>query len=738
MRKFLTSFAGILVLMLALMMGAGMSEAVTKFVTPGGAGEKNGSSWANAMSSVELVKFLDAHDEKSNVDIWVAKGTYSPGNTKEATFNLKKGIEIYGGFDGDETILEQRDWVNNITILSGDAGGKGNENYHVVSSYGLQDDPDRSPTSKDTRIDGFTITGGFASAKSGNDGLGGGMFLLYSSPTIENCTAVKNMGNLGAGAFEVLHSSPVIKNCTFKDNTTATPGGALGSPGGAIRYHHGPEGGLLIIDGCAFESNISMTAGAIKASGGGSSKIKIVNSVFRSNAGGAHAGALHISKLGFEIENCTFTDNNSVFGGAIYTAETSGTITNSTFSGNNGATVGGAIATHRSTFDIVNCTFAENISEKGGAMALECGPYANIAMTNSIFWGNKATISGDAIFLAHEDPDLHTEETVLALTNNVIKSADVVVEPWTYNYITVLSRDLVNSDPLIASYDIEGNPATKSADVYIYELSVGSPAIGKGLAVGKNTITFLKGETRDITVPAFDQLHAPRPNPVKGTSKAADIGAEEYYDHSKATGIVLTPIKADLHIGGIEHFEARYTPEGTWGGPLRWTSASDDIAFVAKTVAMSAIAYGTSAGTTKIEARTRWITPVIFKSADITVHAPNATGITITPSSKKVSVGGTADFEIKFTPEGSYGGPVEWTSSKPAVADIMSDTHLSAHVLGFSGGETSITATALWSSDISGSATLTVDAPQGGGCSAAYAPFALLFALVPFVLRKRQ
>ena len=41
-----------------------------------------------------------------------------PGG-RDASFQMVEGVRMYGGFDGTETALEQRDWVSNVTILSG-------------------------------------------------------------------------------------------------------------------------------------------------------------------------------------------------------------------------------------------------------------------------------------------------------------------------------------------------------------------------------------------------------------------------------------------------------------------------------------------------------------------------------------------------------------------------------------------------------------------------------------------
>ena len=66
-------------------------------------------------------------------EIWVAEGIYtptnefSPGDPRSATFQLKNGVALYGGFDptvGDVGWAD-RDWVNNVTILSGDIGAAG-------------------------------------------------------------------------------------------------------------------------------------------------------------------------------------------------------------------------------------------------------------------------------------------------------------------------------------------------------------------------------------------------------------------------------------------------------------------------------------------------------------------------------------------------------------------------------------------------------------------------------------
>src|SRR5690606_15219303 len=82
------------------------------YVNHSAEGDNNGTSWDNAFLLVQ-----SALDNAVNGDeIWVATGTYYPtkqvGGTGERfrTFQMKNGVAIYGGFTGDETEKDERDW----------------------------------------------------------------------------------------------------------------------------------------------------------------------------------------------------------------------------------------------------------------------------------------------------------------------------------------------------------------------------------------------------------------------------------------------------------------------------------------------------------------------------------------------------------------------------------------------------------------------------------------------------
>ena len=69
--------------------------------------------WKNAHTSLhEALKSAKKGDE-----IWVADGTYKTNGT---SFKMIEGVDIIGGFSGNERSLKSRDSKNNLTILDGE------------------------------------------------------------------------------------------------------------------------------------------------------------------------------------------------------------------------------------------------------------------------------------------------------------------------------------------------------------------------------------------------------------------------------------------------------------------------------------------------------------------------------------------------------------------------------------------------------------------------------------------
>jgi hypothetical protein len=175
-QRWLVGSGVVLIVATALALVAGGGEAslaeggiiyVDADADPGGLG----TSWTDAYT--DLQDALADAEAGGGDQIWVAAGTYKPtdGDDRTASFHLVNGVAIYGGFAGTETVLGQRDWVSNKTILSGNIGDEetnADNSYHVLRGIDI---------TELTVLDGLTITGGYAQDTANyDDRFGGGLF----------------------------------------------------------------------------------------------------------------------------------------------------------------------------------------------------------------------------------------------------------------------------------------------------------------------------------------------------------------------------------------------------------------------------------------------------------------------------------------------------------------------------------------------------------------------------------
>lgn len=277
----------------------------------------NGSSWTNAFGSLQ-----NALDEANFGDqIWVAKGKYLPTTTsnRNEAFNIQDGVELYGGFAGFEQDINQRNWADNLTILSGEIGSSAvNDNsYTVVYTQSV---------SESTVVDGFVITGGMANgtgAKGTLERCGGGWFNDgsngASNPTIANCLFISNRGRDGAALYNFANNGscrPMIVDCQFISNHADLDGGAI--------YNDGNFGvSSPRISNCLFESNrATYGAGMINQGDNGESKPVVTRCVFKGNVSLIRGGSIYNNRLenGISdavIKSCRFEDNHATVGGDV-------------------------------------------------------------------------------------------------------------------------------------------------------------------------------------------------------------------------------------------------------------------------------------------------------------------------------------------------------------------------------------------------------------------------------------
>lgn len=187
------------------------------YVTQFGAALMNGSSWTNAMNGNQLHAAINT---QCVTEVWVAAGTYKPttGTDRNISIEMTNGVAIYGGFPntGDPDMAE-RDWVTNVTILSGNIGGVDNaadNSYHVV----FNNFTSSNPLNNTAVLDGFTITGGTANGSSDSSYVSG-MFNNNSFPSLTNCKFSANSATYGGGMAN-FDSSPVVTNCILWGNSS--------------------------------------------------------------------------------------------------------------------------------------------------------------------------------------------------------------------------------------------------------------------------------------------------------------------------------------------------------------------------------------------------------------------------------------------------------------------------------------------------------------------------------------
>ncbi|NQT62552.1 MAG: right-handed parallel beta-helix repeat-containing protein [Candidatus Marinimicrobia bacterium] len=291
-------------LVIVLFLASAISGA-TVYVDKDAAGTNAGSSWTNA--------YTDLQDALANAssgdDIWVADGTYYPDstdNTRSISFTMVNGVDMYGGFNGTETLLTQRDYDTNVTILSGEIQQNGDDTdntLHVVSI----------PNPCTSTFDGFTVTKGYAVSGASQ---GGGIYVAASGrPAISNCIISDNTAsNNGGGLYLPSSNDMTITNVTFSNNTSGYGGGIyLGTTSATINK-------------CTFTGNSASLTGAQR--GGAvytysyADKLTIMNCLFYANTSNQYGGAIWTySNSGYNdiITNCTFYNNSAtITGDAIY------------------------------------------------------------------------------------------------------------------------------------------------------------------------------------------------------------------------------------------------------------------------------------------------------------------------------------------------------------------------------------------------------------------------------------
>jgi parallel beta-helix repeat protein len=417
--------------------------ATTLYVNDDATGANDGSSWADAYTSLSQALHI-AHNCPAVTRVNVATGTYKPtkkpynngveittSNARDVTFHVRDGLGIYGGYDAT-TGLQATFGGSGVggSILSGDIGtiSVNTDNcYHVVLASAAVSG------GVGVTVDGFTITG--SNSDDSN--------ISYMGINGNNITR-----SYGGGAY-IQNGTNTLSNNTIANNTA--------SSGGGINF----VGGVNTFINNTVSDNTANSGGGISISDG------ITN-----------------------LSNNTFLNNTAYYnGGGIETDGANCTIINNTLSGNTATYAGGGIYTKHGTITLTNNTFSNNITNTNGG-----GIYNNQGtntFTNNIFWSNKkgtdATVQG---------ADYYNHDSGNTFNNNILQLASSNYIGFSYDLGTA-ANNIFATDPLfVNAADPDGaDNIHRTADDGL-RLQAGSPTIDAGDPAITTPLTDITGATR--------------------------------------------------------------------------------------------------------------------------------------------------------------------------------------------------------------------------------------------------
>lgn len=222
-----------------------------RYVKPTATGTGDGSSWDNASGDLQKMidELADNNVSQQAGEVWVAAGTYKPqsqlisGMNYSASFRMRDGISVYGGFVGNETSKQERakgtmPWdFTNVTVLeaayyesklawTNSKWTVGSDSRHVVWFAPMSGG---TAFANVTTLDGVTIQGGYAQGGTGQDDFltdrGAGVYMDGANAYLSNCIVRENYAT-GNGGGVYLKNGRVQTSLIYNNNADAD-GGAV-------------------------------------------------------------------------------------------------------------------------------------------------------------------------------------------------------------------------------------------------------------------------------------------------------------------------------------------------------------------------------------------------------------------------------------------------------------------------------------------------------------------------------
>lgn len=305
-----------------------------RYVKPTATGTGDGRSWENASGNIQnMIDELADNANGQAGEVWVAAGIYTPqsqlisGTGYSASFRMRDGISVYGGFNADDpetsklerakgtmpwdftnkTILQAAyydhndfSWTNNKWTLTSDS-------RHVVWFAPM---PGESAFTNVTTLDGVTIRGGYAQGGTGMDDFmtdrGAGVYMDGANAYLSNCIVKENYAT-GNGGGVYLKNGRVQTSLIYNNNADADGGAVYVENRGLVHRS------MLANNSALNGAGVYLHNGA-EATGSDSDdhpEYLILSTCVVSNNTVRGNGAVYCDKGGVLMQN-TITNNNCV------------------------------------------------------------------------------------------------------------------------------------------------------------------------------------------------------------------------------------------------------------------------------------------------------------------------------------------------------------------------------------------------------------------------------------------
>ncbi|MCD4817569.1 MAG: DUF1565 domain-containing protein, partial [Candidatus Cloacimonetes bacterium] len=354
------------------------------FVSPEGNNNNSGLTVDEPLKTIQYACSIIFADSLNPHTIFLSEGTYSSSETEEYfPINIPDNVSLIGENE-DNVILDAEGFAGVINLSSVE---------NVTISY-------------------LTIINGSAYS-------GGGIYLRFSNPILENITIMNNSAVNGPFAYDggggiyCKDSNPTMSSITMTNN--------YGSRGGGISFRNSSPS---------------------------------LSNIMLSNNSASYGGGIYCENSDMILENITIT-NNSVYskGGGIYCIDSSPSLDNVVITYNSTREYGGGIYCENSNPTVNNIIIANNSAQTGGG--IYCGE-SNPIFNNVTIDNNSVNSRGGGIFCGSSNPSLLnvviTNNTSLGETGNQIGGGGIYC---------------INSEPYLENVSIFNNSAYQGGGIYI-------------------------------------------------------------------------------------------------------------------------------------------------------------------------------------------------------------------------------------------------------------------------------